>query len=60
MTLPTSFIVTNAISFLLFFLVFLIGATIFGILLNIRTNRLLNASFLKQAHLQDDFISRPT
>jgi DNA recombination protein RmuC len=58
MTLPTSFIVTNAISFLLFFLGFLLGATIVGILLNNRTNRLLNASLLRQSDLEGDISHR--
>jgi DNA recombination protein RmuC len=58
MTLPTSFIVTNAISFLLFFLGFLLGATIVGILLKNRTNRLLNASLLRQSDLEGDISHR--
>lgn len=58
MTLPTSFIVTNAISFLLFFLGFLLGAVIVGMLLKNRTNRLLNASLLRQSDLEDDNSNR--
>jgi DNA recombination protein RmuC len=58
MTLPTSFIVTNAISFLLFFLGFLLGATIVGILLKNRTSRLLNASLLRQSDLEGDISHR--
>lgn len=54
MTLPTSFIVTNAISFLLFFLGFLVGAAIVAMLLNNRTGRILNRSLLRQSDLEDD------
>jgi DNA recombination protein RmuC len=42
----------------LFFLGFLLGATIVGILLNNRTNRLLNASLLRQSDLEGDISHR--
>lgn len=58
MTLLISFIVTNAISFLLFFLGFILGTIIVGLLLNKRTNRLLNTSLLKQSELESDIVLR--
>jgi DNA recombination protein RmuC len=58
MTLLTGFIVTNAISFLLFFLGFLLGAAIIGMLLNNRTSRLLSRSLSRQSDLEDDISHR--
>jgi DNA recombination protein RmuC len=53
MTLITSFIVTNALSFLLFFSGLIFGAIIVGLLLNNRTNRLLSASQQKQLEAEN-------
>lgn len=58
MMLSTSFIVTNAISFLLFFLGFILGALIIGLLLNYRTDRSLKAALLRQSDLESDMLDR--
>jgi DNA recombination protein RmuC len=52
MTLLISFIVTNAISLLLFFLGFILGAIIVGLLVRNRTNRFLGTLRIKQSEFE--------